>query len=254
MRRRERRRSRSRKHRLQDRVRTALTQGIHYVANEMAFHNVPRTKVNYGWCDPVAEFAQERLWKMGITALIVRDDDELRTTTHDVYGDTPYTHTWIWVEGRHYDAESLGGVRRWLELPHFQRWLEHCPDLGDVDIDPVFTHGDEQQLFFQTARWLREAKGPDGPLWSWVMQQGTREGSQIRPPALLAPTLPCSGCKRRPSSNPAGTPGFSRSSFSELPRDLRITVERARSESNRRALRKAVKAASKYFKGVPKHS
>lgn len=118
-------------------------------------HDVPATKVNWGWCEDVAEGAHDRLEAMGITALVVKDDEELRYTTHEIYGDDAYTHAWIWVEGKHHDAECLNGVLRWLDLPHFQRWLEYCPDFGVVDIEPVLSQGAEQRMFFQTAKLIR---------------------------------------------------------------------------------------------------
>jgi hypothetical protein len=155
--RRARRRRRSREHQLRERVAGAIRASVADVIPDVA-----RRHVNYGWCSDVAEGARERLLRLGITAVPLRDDDELCSSSHPIYRDDEWTHEWIWVEGRHYDAEALHGVDRWLLLPHFRRWLTPEPEWetdyeapAQVVIEPCLAPGAERTRLFLNARFLR---------------------------------------------------------------------------------------------------
>lgn len=134
--RRARRLRRSRAHKQRARVATAIRAAVREARVDMIECGVRHGRVNFGWCMSVAESARTALRNQGVTALTVRDDEELCTSDHEIYGHTmgPWTHEWLWVDGLHYDAEAPMGVRRWLSLPHFQRWLT---DTGDPLTDGV---------------------------------------------------------------------------------------------------------------------
>lgn len=121
---------------------------------DLAQYNKPVTHVNWGWCEDVAELSRLHLRKLGIEAMMVKDDDELCYSDHEFYTDAPWSHAWIWVEGKHHDAERPFGVKRWLELPHFKRWLEPGEDNDQVVITPVLPQGEEQTMFYQSTRMI----------------------------------------------------------------------------------------------------
>lgn len=153
---------------------TAIREAVYEILPDMVdFEDnpYPKTRVNWGWCEDVAKSAQERLKRMGVRSIVVRDDDELRHSDHEIYTDDAWTHAWIWVEGRHHDAEALRGVKRWLELPHFKRWLGPWKDEGlkedmetlwpdgppaPVVITPNLPQGEEQALFYRSAKAVEE--------------------------------------------------------------------------------------------------
>jgi len=160
--RRARRKIRVRENRLRARIRTALDLAVRESIPEAIWKGGPRASVciNYGSCDIVAETARDYLWSMGISALVLMDDNELAGSTHPKYGDTEWTHAWLWVEGNHYDSEAIGGVDHWLDLPHFKRWAED--ETWRPQLTLAFPPGEERRALFRNAsllrRWLRSSK------------------------------------------------------------------------------------------------
>jgi hypothetical protein len=45
-------------------------------------------------------------------------------------------HVWLYIDGKHYDAEAPEGVTTFVELPFFQRWLEHAPANTTNSVSP----------------------------------------------------------------------------------------------------------------------
>lgn len=78
-------------------------------------------EINNGNCADWATVVWERLRDIGVFAAI-EDDESL--AGHD------YSHTFIYYDGRYYDAECIEGVVDWIQLPTFLRELVKEGDGG----------------------------------------------------------------------------------------------------------------------------
>lgn len=98
-------------------------------------------RINCGECGDFAEALVERLVEKGLNAFVVDAGDYLLDRCRRQVGRHPShlvrkrgessldgVHAWVFVPetGRHYDSEAPLGVRDYLNLPFFTRWLaEH---------------------------------------------------------------------------------------------------------------------------------
>ena len=74
--------------------------------------------INSGECSDFAEALLARAIDAGLTAVLAIDSSDLI-----VDGESKsYWHVWVYHDGRHYDAETPGGVSDWEHLPFFVRW------------------------------------------------------------------------------------------------------------------------------------
>jgi len=122
-------------------------------------NNVPKTKVNWGWCEEVAEGAREILLKQGIVGFVLKDDAEL-CVQDEVMHDSGWSHAWLWVDGRHYDSEARFGVRRWNQLPHFKRWERPDEEWDGIKVEPVLGQGEEEAMLRGSVRLWKAVVAP----------------------------------------------------------------------------------------------
>lgn len=147
---------------MRSRVATAIRLAIQEIKPDLAQRNIPVSRINWGWCEEIAERAGVHTQRMNLRTMVLRDGHELCSSTHELWLDSGWTHAWLWVEGRHYDSEAPFGVSHWLHLPHFKRWLRRDTledkaqpdyfDMGNVDIVPVRIPGEERSWLFRSKR------------------------------------------------------------------------------------------------------
>lgn len=96
------------------------------VADALALDGVSTVEdLNSGSCVWFANELHEALVYAGEDrALIVSDDWFCDGPDGFTPDGVPIGHTWVWVDGRHYDAETPEGVEDWEQLPFFRRWRE----------------------------------------------------------------------------------------------------------------------------------
>ena len=80
--------------------------------------------INLQYCRYVAETVADR----------VGDDVDVHVLEDGARG---YAHTWLWADGRHYDAECVDGVEDYHELPFFRRHPEAAEHLEPESTDPA---------------------------------------------------------------------------------------------------------------------
>lgn len=80
--------------------------------------------INLHYCRYVAETVVDRLG----------DDVDVEVLEDGARG---YVHTWLKVDGRHYDAECLEGVTDHRELPFFRRHPEAAVHVEPASTDPA---------------------------------------------------------------------------------------------------------------------
>ena len=155
-----RRDSLARDRRRRQRVRTLIEQVLRELTPQLAKHKIPVTRVNWGWCEDGARRLQEKLDTNGVPSLIVIDDDTLHDTDNEIFNMCGWTHAWVFAHGLHFDSECRMGTARWVDLPHFRRWV--APDtakdragdcvVGEVVVKPRYSRDCETAHLSENAK------------------------------------------------------------------------------------------------------
>lgn len=90
------------------------------------FHTVSTIELTNGYCE-------------GFNVDLINEHwggfpEELHADIIAVLGHSSAMHDWLYVDGRHYDAEAPEGVTQFADLPFFQRWIKGIEN--DLHINP----------------------------------------------------------------------------------------------------------------------
>lgn len=81
------------------------------------FEGLPPEEINCGFCVDFAEQLNAKLVDRGVLDGVLLDSGDLGAGLRYGRGE----HVWLWLRGRHYDAEAPEGVEDWRDLPFFKR-------------------------------------------------------------------------------------------------------------------------------------
>lgn len=94
---------------------TALAAAIETAVRTSVEDGIPPREINDGGCADFADCVWNALGRPRVLEIVGDGDPEYLS------GRRGYTHTWLRLHGRHYDAEAPCGVDDHRALPHFQR-------------------------------------------------------------------------------------------------------------------------------------
>jgi len=87
---------------------------LYELSSDMFFSMFPKD-VEYLWKDVIK--TSTGIWSVKMLDLYGYPPIDLN---HFTFGN----HSWIFFDGKHYDAECVGGVSKWYELPLFQKEIK----------------------------------------------------------------------------------------------------------------------------------
>ncbi|NIX19685.1 MAG: hypothetical protein GWN07_07540, partial [Actinobacteria bacterium] len=115
--------------------------------------------INLHYCRYVAEAVLDRL----------PDDAPVRILED---GGRGYVHTWLFHDGRHYDAECLDGAPDYRDLPFFRRHPEAAVHVEPETADPAALRQRGREPLYPAVLSRRAGGGPksfDIRYWRWAL-------------------------------------------------------------------------------------
>ena len=116
--------------------------------------------INQGDCEPFAEGLRERLRECHDEhAVLTLGSCEVGAMGEEDDHSSGPVHVWLFVRGRHRDAEAPDGVEDWRALPFFRRWYASGRYPEPQGPYPAQRYALMAVAFAEVSRWLmREAR------------------------------------------------------------------------------------------------